>query len=163
MQSTGIDKDLANKILDGFAADVLTSNWDTIGLNDDNILVDEHDNVYRIDNGGCFMFRAMESSGRKEEKFLYGISEWDVFPTKNPSYANVFKVAGIKSPDALGPRVIDQIQKIKDFHDKVGGWDKYIEATTPDMDPKDKETAAKMLTTRTALLWKKAKELQGQP
>jgi SPP1 gp7 family putative phage head morphogenesis protein len=42
----------------GFAADALLGNYDVIGLEEDNILVDKAGKVWRIDNGGSFDFRA---------------------------------------------------------------------------------------------------------
>lgn len=42
-----------------FAADALLGNWDVIGLNFDNVLIDRAGKVWRIDNGGSLRFRAM--------------------------------------------------------------------------------------------------------
>jgi SPP1 gp7 family putative phage head morphogenesis protein len=49
-----------------FAADALLGNWDVIGLNYDNILVDKKGTAWRIDNGGSLRFRAQ---GSKKAKF----------------------------------------------------------------------------------------------
>lgn len=46
------------KLADGFMADVLTANWDVVGLDFDNVLF-KGDVPYRIDFGGSFTFRAM--------------------------------------------------------------------------------------------------------
>lgn len=43
----------------GFGIDALTSNWDALGLVNDNAFTDKDGNVVRIDNGGGGMFRAM--------------------------------------------------------------------------------------------------------
>lgn len=42
----------------GFAADALLGNWDVIGMDADNILVDKKGQVWRIDNGGSMRMRA---------------------------------------------------------------------------------------------------------
>lgn len=46
------------KLQEGFAADALLGNWDVVGLNKDNILIDKAGKVWRIDNGGALEFRA---------------------------------------------------------------------------------------------------------
>lgn len=46
------------KVQRGFVADALLANYDVIGLGMDNILVDPSGQVWRIDNGGSFDFRA---------------------------------------------------------------------------------------------------------
>lgn len=41
-----------------FAADALLANWDVVGLNYDNVIVDKAGNPWRIDNGGAMAYRA---------------------------------------------------------------------------------------------------------
>jgi hypothetical protein len=160
----GVTPENANKILDGFAADVLVGNWDTVGLVNDNVLITPDGQPARIDNGGTFLFRAQEASGRKPEALLDKISEWDAFsnPAVNASYSNIFKTAGVKNANALGDRVVDQINKIKQLEQSSGGWDKIVNASSPDMKPEDKQQVIQMLNSRSKLLYQKAQELQGQ-
>lgn len=47
------------KLKDDFVADALLANWDVVGLDFDNVLVDGQGNPWRIDNGGSLRFRAM--------------------------------------------------------------------------------------------------------
>jgi cation transport regulator ChaB len=47
------------KLKEDFAADALLGNWDVVGLDYDNVLVDSAGNPWRIDNGGSLRFRAM--------------------------------------------------------------------------------------------------------
>jgi hypothetical protein len=54
-------KQVLEELRRGFAADAMLANWDVIGLNYDNILVDTLGKVWRIDNGSSFDFRAMGS------------------------------------------------------------------------------------------------------
>jgi hypothetical protein len=56
-----VAKEVAEKILDGVAADILVANWDVIGWVNDNIVVENEGTPVRIDNGGSFMFRALGS------------------------------------------------------------------------------------------------------
>lgn len=46
------------KLQDDFVADAVLANWDVVGLDYDNILVDAAGNVWRIDNGGALKRRA---------------------------------------------------------------------------------------------------------
>lgn len=63
---SGKERDNALKELGkGFAADALLANWDVVGMGNSNILVDADGEVWRIDNGGSFDFRAQ---GDKEGK-----------------------------------------------------------------------------------------------
>lgn len=51
-------KKVKDKLRNGFAADALMANWDVIGLESDNILIDNDGEVWRIDNGSSFRYRA---------------------------------------------------------------------------------------------------------
>jgi hypothetical protein len=160
----GVTPENANKILDGFAADVLVGNWDTVGLVNDNVLITPEGEPARIDNGGTFLFRAQEASGRKPNGLLDKISEWDGFsnPSINASYSNIFKTAGLKNANDLGDRAVQQIAKIKELEQKSGGWDKIVNSAAGDMTPEDKQQVIQMLNSRSKLLYQKAQELQGQ-
>jgi hypothetical protein len=46
-------------VKEGFAADAWLANWDAIGLNNDNLLLGNDGNGYRIDVGGSLLYRAM--------------------------------------------------------------------------------------------------------
>lgn len=51
-------KAILRKLQRDFPADALLANWDVVGLNSDNILVDAAGEVWRIDNGGGLRYRA---------------------------------------------------------------------------------------------------------
>lgn len=53
-QKEAVRKDL----LRGFPLDVLFSNWDVLGADRDNVMVDEEGHCWRIDNGGAFSMAA---------------------------------------------------------------------------------------------------------
>lgn len=56
-QKEAVRKDL----LQGFPLDVLFSNWDVLGANRDNVMVDEEGHCWRIDNGGAFSMAAQSN------------------------------------------------------------------------------------------------------
>lgn len=159
--SPELRKHVCRQICSGFAADVLMGNWDTIGLELDNIMVDQEGMPYRIDQGGSFLFRAMESSGRKPNEALGKISEWDVFNSPQNKYSEVLKTAGFNSPDQI-PDIILQIKDIRKLEKESGGWQKLVDKIVPNMAPNDKERIIEMLNVRSKLLYDKALKLQFQ-
>ena len=159
--------DVANDILDGFAADVLVANWDAVGLGNDNILLTPEGAPVRIDNGASFMFRAVGDNlkypSASQEKMYYQISEWNYLanPSVNSMYANIFAVAGYKNGDDLGKRAVAQIKDIAALRQKYGNWSNFVEQKVPDMNPKTKDQVIEMLETRFKLLVQKAIELKN--
>ncbi len=106
----------AQKVLQGYAADVWLANWDAVGQNLDNIVLPRgrpRNAVARIDQGGALLFRARH--GRKPPTALNDIAEWDGFANRaiNPAYAKVLQAAGHSSPDDLGRQAIRQIDAIE--------------------------------------------------
>jgi len=161
----GLTPEIANKILDGAAADILLANWDTIGLEDDNILVSPTGEPIRIDNGGSLLYRAM--GGEKPKSLLNKISEWDVFANddpdqgpSNPSYAGVIQAAGHSSLDDIMPRMREQVEKINKVAENTNNFeDLVIEA--PGVDPQARAKILEMLQARRDLLNKKVGINQG--
>ena len=139
----------ADKIIDGFAADVLTSNRDVIGLVNDNILV-QRGNIVRVDNGGTFMFRAMGS--RKTAPELTSIGEYEGF-FSSTQYKPVLNAAGIKNSSQIKTRAAAQIRQIKTLEKKAGGWSKYVNNLFPKWNSQDKSTMITMLDTRSKALY----------
>ena len=52
-------EDAINDLKKNFVMDAVLANWDVVGLNQDNVLVDKSGKAHRIDNGGSLDFRAM--------------------------------------------------------------------------------------------------------
>jgi hypothetical protein len=79
------------KLQADFPADALLANWDVVGLDFDNILIDRDKNVWRIDNGSGLLFRAQ--GGLKPAGAL---NEWPTElwsmrdPGRNESAARAF-------------------------------------------------------------------------
>ena len=155
--------ELARKVLSGFIGDIMTANYDAVGLNHDNIIVDEQGTPIRIDQGGAFLHRAMETSGRKKEDTLDAITEWDGLqnPKINNAYAEIFRVAGVTPEDML-PEMIDQITKVHGLRKKYGSWYKYIKASSPFVSGKDAHRIAQMMTARENLIIRKLIEIRDR-
>jgi len=85
-------KKMHNVIAKHFAADALLGNWDVIGLEADNIIIDKTSGVpVRVDVGGSLEYRAMGKKKKKEE-FGPKVDEIDSLRDDkiNPLTAEVF-------------------------------------------------------------------------
>lgn len=149
----GITKERADAILKGYAADVLTANWDALGIDHANIgyaLQKKYTggDPIRLDNGAAFLTRAQ--GARKPESVLNGIGEASTFGTsKNPAYKAIFDAAGTTPAE---------FQKTTDFHQQVsaildlesewGGWGKFVDAKAPGLNVKDRDAIVEMLNYR---------------
>ncbi len=60
-------REMLAKLRPGFDLDVVTGNWDVIGMGADNILVDKDGRPWRIDNGGALGYRAQGAQKKPEE------------------------------------------------------------------------------------------------
>lgn len=156
--NAGLTKDVADQILDGFAADMLTGNWDAVGMSLDNVVVLKNGRIARIDQGGTFLMRA--KAGRKQPTLLQQLTEWEGFTSKNPAYSGVFQKAGVSAPGELGDRLIAQIDAVLDLEKKLGGWDSYVKASFPDWSHADRQAIVDMLAARSKLLAKKRDEIR---
>lgn len=159
--SAGLTAARAKKALDGFAADVLTANWDAAGLSLDNLLVLKSGKLVRIDNGGTFLMRARY--GRKPTQLLNALTEWEGFldPAKNPAYARIAAKAGISDARQLGKGLIQQIDDILELQKAAGGWDAFVRMHAPGLMPADRKAIVSMLEARTTLLKAKRAEIQA--
>lgn len=154
---------LAEKALDGFAADVLLANWDAVGLTLDNLLVAPGNKIIRVDNGGSLLSRAR--AGRKSQAALNNpAAEWEGFfnPSVNPSYTKLAKAAGVFGPEDMAQRVIKSIDKIDKLAKKKGGWAAFVDEHAPMLNPTDRDQIVDMLTTRTGFLRQKRDELRAK-
>lgn len=68
--------EMRKKLRRGYAADVLLGNWDVVGMDADNILIDKDGEAWRIDNGGSMGFRAQ---GAKKNSASWGNYIDDLF------------------------------------------------------------------------------------
>ena len=100
-----------------FAADALLGNWDVIGLEEDNVIVDADGNPWRIDNGGSLRYRAQGGSKG---------ADWNSYPTElwsmrdpqtNPNAASAFGSLShrevVDQVKALGSKQQAMLDKVK--------------------------------------------------
>lgn len=104
-------KSAAGKLQDDFILDAWLSNWDVIGLSQDNAAIDATGKVLRLDNGGALLFRAQGSP--KGSAFADTVSEIDTLrnASKNPSAAKVF---GELTDDNVAELIDEFEQRVKD-------------------------------------------------
>lgn len=153
LNEEGLNKENSQAILKGFAADVLTANWDSVGLVHDNILM-KGGQANRIDNGAVFNYRAQGSE--KPSSLLNKISEWNGLsnPSVNKEYSQVFKAAGYKSAMDI-PDIKQQVQNIVNLEHSSDGWENYLSQKAPYLDSHQKDLIADMLSSRTELMAQK--------
>lgn len=91
----------------GFAIDALMGNWDVLGMDGDNVLVDKNGKVWRIDNGGSLRYRAQ---GQPKG------DAWNKYPTELWSLRDGSR-NGTQAPSAFSGMdwydVVDQIDAVK--------------------------------------------------
>jgi hypothetical protein len=157
-----LTKARARKVFDGFAADVLTANWDAAGLNVDNLIVDPKGKLYRIDNGGSLIFRA--KAGRKPAAALSNPSEWESFfnPSINPGYAKVANKAGYSSVANARTQVKKGIERILKLEKKYKGWGNFIEKHAPGLPAAERTEIQIMLERRSQFLEEKLREMEAR-
>jgi len=147
---------LADKLLDGVAADILLANWDAPGLINDNLILLPDGELARIDSGGTFAYRARGTL--KPADMLERIDEWDIFTGKLPgisistdSYVAATHAAGCLSLDAILPRIRDQVVKIGKFADMTEGFERLPPAFGW-IDGATRDAMCRMLRSRFSLL-----------
>ena len=154
----------AKEFMQGFAADVLTMNWDVTGLDNDNIgFVSQGfgESCIRIDNGAAFLSRAQ--GARKDARFLLSVSEWenfilppDGFYGAIERYGEIAALAGVSSPLRV-PDIKGQVRRIIDLRDRFGGWDAYVAKNAPLLEGKDRAAIIEMLDVRTDFMASKVR------
>lgn len=150
LEEQGLNRDNARAVLQGFAADVLTGNWDALGLTYDNILMKDG-LAHRVDNGASFLYRAQGSA--KPDAALNQAAEIKGFfnPAVNWEYARLTQAAGYKSAQEI-PGFRAQVDKIAGLERRSGGWGAYLDKKAPYLNASDRSRIASMLTSRTQAL-----------
>jgi hypothetical protein len=117
---------MLKKIQNDFSADALLGNWDVVGLNRDNILIDKKGVPWRIDNGGSLRFRA-QGAKKGEAWNQYPDELWTLRePGRNSQTAEIFEGLGFqditKQLKRLGRKRADILRDIpKDLRDTIAG------------------------------------------
>ena len=98
----------ASGALDGFAVDAWLGNWDVIGLNFDNLMIDKDGKAVRIDAGGSLEYRA------QGEKKPFGNEVTEIASLRDPAVnAQAAKVFGKITDADLNASVL-KVLKIPD-------------------------------------------------
>jgi len=58
IMNTGLEQGINAQLQKGFVTDALLANWDVVGLEFDNVLIDKSGKPIRVDNGGSLRYRA---------------------------------------------------------------------------------------------------------
>lgn len=153
LAEVGLTKERADDILDGFAADVLTANWDAVGLELDNIIYAADGAAIRVDQGGSILFRA--KGGLKDEYNLKSsIDEWTKFfdSNVNPAYKKVMNAAGVSSAEGIA-NIVEQLDNIAQVFIKYqNNWHNYLKVAAPQLTAQESAKFASILNSRTKLL-----------
>lgn len=157
----GLTKELASQALDGFVGDLITGNWDAVGMTLDNMVV-KNGKLLRIDNGGTFLMRA--KAGRKNPALLTQLTEWDAFfnPNINPAYSKLAQAAGIDSAADMLPRIKQQLKALEQLASDAGGWSKYVSKHAEQLTAEDAQAIVNMLEMRTKLIGDKIIETEAK-
>lgn len=155
---TGLTKENSKEVLNHFAADVFTANWDAVGTGHDNVLVGKNGETTRVDQGGTLLYRAQ--GGLKPEAGLGKIGEWNTLADKgmNTYYNAVFKKAGVENGDHI-PGVRAQIEKIVAAR-PADGWKGFVERAAPAAPKSFHKKVGAMLELRQKGLESKTSELK---
>ena len=98
-------------VLEGIAVDAWLGNWDVVGLEYDNLLVDEEGNGRRVDTGGALRYRAMGAP--KGDAFGDEVTELDTFTDPDRKSGSVFH-------HATPQQIVDSIDRVLDIpEDKI--------------------------------------------
>jgi SPP1 gp7 family putative phage head morphogenesis protein len=147
LQQAGATQVRAQELARGFLADVLTANWDVVGLNNDNVVVTKGGTLVRIDNGGTFLMRAQ--AGRKPVGVLNAVTEYDsLFRSKNPAYSTMMRLAGYDAPEDFRADLKRQLADVEQLRAKYGSWDKFVSNHAPKLNAKDAGVIGEMLERR---------------
>jgi SPP1 gp7 family putative phage head morphogenesis protein len=150
-----IDKAILQQALDGYTVDALLSNWDVVGLVQDNMMV-VGKKLYRIDNGGTFIFRAQGTD--KPDSILLSFADLDTIGgvTKHGDgqFRPILKRFGYSDPGDMPKVLEDQLGKMIKVLDKTvkpngadpeGDWIKFFQSISPE--GKLSNSAAKRMAT----------------
>jgi hypothetical protein len=119
-------------VVEGIAVDAWLGNWDVVGLEYDNLLVDKDGRAHRVDTGGALRYRAMGEP--KGDKFGPEVNELETFTDKSRRAGGVL---GHATPEQI-VESIDRVLKIPETK---------IRSLVHQWGPKDEKEREKFLET----------------
>lgn len=109
-------KAVIEELRQGYVVDSLFANWDVLGTDQDNVLIDKDGHAWRIDNGSSFAFRARGSRKKPEE---WEKREWpDEWRTLRSSSINKGVFDGLTAHDIFSSKV-DLDAAVRDLPDET--------------------------------------------
>jgi ADP-ribose pyrophosphatase YjhB (NUDIX family) len=153
---TGLTKERADAVLNSCVVDILLKNWDAVGDDRRNLAMTADGQVIRANNDVALPTQT--EGRRKPPKHLETTADYlkRLFdPKVNPAYAGVARAAGYDRVRDV-PTFHAQIGRIEELLHRHGGWDNYVAATLPRLEPKDRRGLVSMLEARTRDLRKLA-------
>jgi hypothetical protein len=117
-------------VVEGIAVDAWLGNWDVVGLEYDNLLVDEEGRGRRVDTGGALRYRAMGEP--KGDKFGPEVTELETFTDPD-------RRAGGVLGHATPKQIVESIDRV------LGIPETKIRALVHQWGPKDDKERAKLL------------------
>lgn len=111
--------DVKTQIVKSYGIDVLMANWDSVGLEHENMALDSKGKIIHVDNGGALTYRAMGTP--KGDTFGDTPTEMDVFSDKNKApqaaqyYGKLSETDKVNSMNQLLTSVMDD----KSFFEKA--------------------------------------------
>lgn len=155
---SGVDIAVLKEAFDGYTLDAFLANWDVVGLSADNMMV-VGGKVFRIDNGGTFIFRAQ--GGDKADTVLQAFEElFSLGGTSSKGHTGQFKAIldrlGYPKPENAVDEITKQSTKLIKTLDKIAKtepeWIAYFDSVAPGLSANSKLRMAKMMTARRGLL-----------
>lgn len=162
-----LDKKVLEDAFEGYMLDAFLANWDVVGLKADNMVVVGR-KVYRVDNGGTFIFRAQ--GGYKHEHVLLSFEEfYSLGGTTAKGDIGQFKPIlarlGYNSVEEAIKPLKAQAKALVKTLDKIAkteaDWIKFFDATSPGLSNISKKKMAAMMLKRRALIDEKILELEA--
>jgi SPP1 gp7 family putative phage head morphogenesis protein len=98
------------KIRDHFVADAVMANWDVVGKDADNIVIDTKGKVWRVDNGGALEYRAMGTP--KGAAFNGKLDELDSMRSAKNKGGEIFKHVSDADIIKQGKALLEKRDKI---------------------------------------------------
>jgi SPP1 gp7 family putative phage head morphogenesis protein len=128
---SGVDVGFLKDAFDGYLTDAFLSNWDVIGTDEANMVI-AGGRVFRIDNGGTFIFRAR--GGDKAQSILTSFDDFWTLAGPSGQYGPVLKRLGFDTLEDAEALIKVQAKKLSKTLDKIAttdsGWRAYFDKLT---------------------------------
>lgn len=139
IEGTRLDKlpiaqsaEVFKKIQKHFIVDCLLGNWDAVGYELDNIIVDKEGSPWRIDNGACFEFTA--SGKLKAVPFSTKVPELHLLRKENNSLSISLGTASAVYKTLTPDDLYNTLQQVKALRNEINLPDTYLNTVQSRLD-----------------------------